>query len=105
MSVSDAVAPVVRSVAVAVFESELGVMLDANATGTVNTSELPAPAPITAPVALKLVPPKLPTTLPQLALPLAVHDTFAVSVKPAGRRSLTVRFCASLTPVSVTVTV
>ena len=77
----------------------------AKATGTVKTSELPLPAPIRAPVVLKLVCPIAPTTVPQAALPLATHETLAVSVSPAGSTSLTLTSSASLAPVSVAVIV
>ena len=70
-----------------------------------NTSELPPPATIVAPVALKLVCPVLPVTVPQLAPPAATHVTSAVSVTPAGSVSATDTLSASVKPLSVTVTV
>ncbi len=103
-SVADAVEPVAMSVAVAVFSSGLDVMPGAKATGTVNTSELPGPAPTMPLVMLKLVPPMLPMTGAQVALPFAVQETFAVSVSPGGSRSVTVTSRASLAPELVTVT-
>ena len=99
-----AVAPVATSVAVAVLTSGLAVMPAANATGTVNTSESPAPAPSVAPVVPKLVCPLLPVTVPHVATPLPVHVTVAVSVSPPAAHRLTVTLAASLGPVFVTVT-
>ena len=104
LSVSAAVAPVGTSVAVAVFCSGLVVIPAAKATGTVKTSELPTPAPTLAPVAPKLMSPMLPLMRPQPALPVAVQETLAVSVRPGGSRSVTVTSAASLAPVLVTVT-
>ena len=71
----------------------------------VAVGNLPMPAPSLATVVPKLIPPILPVTRPQLALPFAVQETLAVSVRPGGSRSVTVTSAASLTPVSVTVTV
>ncbi len=99
-----AVAPVATSVAVAVLTSGLAVVPAAMATGTVKTSESPAPAPSVAPVVPKLVWPMLPVTVPHVATPLPVHVTAAVSVSPAGNASVTVTLAASLGPVFVTVT-
>ena len=76
-----------------------------NATGAENTSVFPAPAAICAPVAPKLVCPVSPVTVPQLALPIALHVALAVSVTPAGNVSLTVTLVASDNPPCVTVTV
>ena len=105
LSVPEPVAPESRSVAVAVLSSGSVVIAAANATGAVNTSELPAPAAICAPVAPKLVWPARPVTVPQLALPFATQVAFAVSVTPAGNASLTVTLVASDRPPCVTVTV
>ena len=76
----------------------------ANATGTENTSELPAPAPITPLVIMKLVPPMLLVTGVHVAVPVAVQVTSAVSVSPGGSRSVAVMLAASLAPILVTVT-
>lgn len=76
----------------------------AKATGAVNTSELPAPAPMPAPVAPNAAWPLVPVTVPQVAMPFATHATLPVSVTPAGSGSLTVTFSASDVPVLVTVT-
>ena len=105
LSESDALAPVARSVAVAVLVSVLAVIAESNPTGTVKTSELPSAALIDAPVVPKLVSPIAPVTLPQLAPPLATQLTPAVSFRPAGSASLTVTLVASLAPVLVTVMV
>ena len=98
-------APDARSLAVAAFTSGSACKFEAKATGTVNTSELVTPAPIVAFVALKLVCPLPPVTVPQFALPLAVQMTLAVSVTPAGSASATDTLSASVRPVLVTVTV
>ena len=70
-----------------------------------NTSELPPPLTIVAPVALKLVCPRLPVTVPQVELPLAVHVTLPVNVTPVGSASSTETSSASVKPVLATVTV
>ena len=105
LSVPLADAPLVRSFAVAVLTSGLALRPDANATGAVNTSALPAPTSMRAPVVPKLVCPAVPVTAPQLDVPPATHVALAVSVTPAGSGSAMVTLSASDTPVLVTVTV
>ncbi len=100
-----AVAPLATSVAVAVLTSGFVDMPDANATGAVNTSALPAPTLMRAAVAPKLVCPVVPVIVPQLDVPFARQTAFALRVTPAGNGSATVTFCASDTPVFCTVTV
>ena len=56
------------------------------------------PAGMLAPVAVKLLPPEVPLTLPQLALPLAVQVGVPVRVIPAGRLSATLTLVALLGP-------
>jgi hypothetical protein len=90
------------SVTVTVLVSVLLVRLDANATGAVNVSELPAPAPIDAPVAPKLVCPVVPVTVPQAAVPAATQLALALSVTPDGRGSDMVVLVASDGPALVT---
>ena len=80
-------------------------MPGANATGTVKTSALPAPASTRAAVAPKLVCPVVPVTVPQLDEPFARQTTFAPRVTPAGNGSVTVTLSALETPVFCTVTV
>ena len=94
-----------RSVAVAELMIGSATMLAANATGTVKTSLLAAPAPIDALVVPKLVCPVVPVTVPQLAVPLATQVAFALSVTPAGNASVTVTFVALDGPPLVTVIV
>src|SRR5258706_3276211 len=93
------------SVTVTVFVRVLLVRLDANATGTVKVSELPAPAAIDAPVVPKLVCPVVPVTAPQAAAPAATQLALALSVTPDGKRSDTVVLVASDGPALVTVIV
>ena len=100
-----AVVPVAMSVALAVLISGFVVIDDANATGTVNTSEFAAPALTRAAVVPKLVWPDVPVTVPQLDVPLATQVAFAESVTPAGSGSVTVTLSASERPVLATVTV
>ena len=80
-------------------------MPDANFTGTLNVSELPAPAAIVAPVVPKLACPVVPVTVPQVAVPVGKHVAFALRVTPAGSGSLTVTLPAFDGPVFVTTTV
>ena len=77
----------------------------AKATGAVNTSELPTPAAICAPVAPNAFWPVVPVTAPQLAAPMAAQVALAVRVTPAGSGSLMVTLVASDTPPCVRVTV
>ena len=106
MSLSDPVAGGdAGSVAVAVLTSGFVVMPGANATGTVNVSALPAPAPTVAAVVPKLVWPESPVTAPHTDVPAATHVTFAESVTPAGSGSVTVALFAFESPVFVTTTV
>ena len=105
LSEADALAPDATSVADAVLTSGSVVMPAANATGTVNTTLLPAPAAIVAPVVPKLVWPIVPVTVPQLAAPTGAHDAFADSVTPAGSASVTVTLAAADGPPLVTVIV
>src|SRR5436190_20705962 len=97
--------PLGMSVAVAVLMSGIVVIPAANATGTVNTIALAAPALTRAVVVPKLVCPVVPVTVPQLDDPPARQVALALSVNPAGSGSLTVTLTASDTPVFVTVTV
>jgi hypothetical protein len=76
-----------------------------NATGTVNTSEFPAPALIRAPVVPKLAWPVVPVTVPQLDVPFAAQVALAESVMPAGNGSEIVTSNASERLVSATITV
>ncbi len=103
-SVALPVAPDARSTAVAVFTSGSSARFAANATGTVNTSELTVPAPMPAPVAPKPDWPAAPVTVPQVAMPLAAHVTVPASVTPTGSASFTVTSSASDAPVLRTVT-
>ena len=105
-SLSDpfAVAPLARSVTVAVLTSGFVLIAAENATGTVNTSAFAPPASTRAAVAPKLVWPVVPVTVPQLDVPPARQVAFADSVTPAGSGSATVTFSASLWPVFATVT-
>ena len=77
-------------------------MPDANATGTVNVSELPAPTPTVAPVVPKLVWPVVPVTVPQLETPTATQVALALRVTPAGSGSETVTLIAFDGPALVT---
>src|SRR5437764_261754 len=90
------------SVTVTVLVSALLVRLDANATDAVNVSELPAPAPMDAPLVPKLVCPVVPVTVPQAAVPAATQLALALSVTPDGRGSDTVVLVASDGPALVT---
>ena len=93
------------SVAVTVLTSGLVDIPAANFTGTVNVSELPAPAPTVAPVVPKLVCPVVPVTVPQVAAPAATHVAFAFRVTPAGNGSEIVTLPALDRPAFVTTTV
>ena len=107
VSLSDPLAafPLVASVAVAVLTSGFVVMPAANATGTLNTSEFPAPASTRAASAPKLVCPVIPLTVPQAEVPVALQITLPDSFAPAGSESATVTFKASERPAFATVTV
>src|SRR5689334_4272964 len=98
-------APDAASFAVAELTSGSSARSGANATGAVNTSVLPPPATIVAPLAPKLVSPPAPVTVPQLELPLAAQRTSALNVTPVGSASLTETSSASLEPVLATVIV
>jgi hypothetical protein len=93
------------SVAVAVLINGFVTMPGANDTGTVNVSELPAPAPTVAPVVPKLVWPVVPVTVPQFDAPAATQMALPVKVTPAGRGSATVTLFALDGPAFVTTTV
>ncbi len=69
-----------------------------------NVSELPAPAPIVAPVVPKPPWPAVPVTLPHVAVPAAAQVTVPPSVTPAGSVSLTVTDDAADGPPLVTTT-
>ncbi len=107
VSLSDALpdAPEGRSTTVTVFTSGSVARFAANDTGTRNVSEFAFPAASCAPVAPKLVWPAVPETVPQLALPVAVHVTLPLSATPAGSASLIVMSAASETPALRTVIV
>src|SRR5438105_15020096 len=96
-------APDAVSLAVAEFTRGSSARLDAKATGTLNTSELPAPAAIIAPLALKL--PLAVVTEPQVETPLALQTTLPFTATPAGSVSSTETSSASLDPVVATVMV
>ena len=98
-------APDAASLAVAEFTRGSSARSDAKATGTLNTNELPAPAAIVAPLALKLACPLAPVTVPHVELPLAVQRTLPLKLTPAGSASSTETSNASLEPVLATVTV
>ena len=93
------------SVAVAVLTSGFVVSEDANATGTVKVSALPAPAATVAPVVPKLACPVVPVTVPQFDVPLATQTALAPRVTPAGSGSVTVTLAAFDGPALVTTTV
>ena len=93
------------SVAIAALISGLVDMPGAKATGTVNVSALPAPAPTVAPVVPKLFWPVVPVTVPHVAVPTATHVAFALRVTPAGNGSVTVTLLALDGPALLTVTV
>ena len=103
VSVALALAPVATSVALAVLTSGSTARLDANATGTVKTSEFAPPAAIAAPVEANDVSPVVPATLPHVAAPSAAQPAGAVNVTPAGSASPTVTSAASVGPAFVTV--
>ena len=107
MSLSDAapLAPDATSTADAVFTSGSAARPGANATGALNVSALPPPAPIDAPVVPNAACPEVPLTVPQLALPDGVHVTVALNVTPAGSASVTLTASASDVPPLETVTV
>ena len=105
LSLPLAVLPLARSVALAELTSGSVVRPDANATGTVKTSELAPPASMRAAVAPKLVCPVVPVTVPQRDDPLATQLALAPSVTPAGSASVTFTLSASERPVFTTVTV
>jgi len=54
-----------------------------------------------APVALKLLPPTVPLSVPQNALPLAMHDGVPLKVTPLGKLSVTATALGSEGPKSV----
>ena len=90
------------SLAVAVLTSGLVTMPAAKATGALNVSELPAPAPSVAPVVPRLVCPVVPVTVPQVAAPAGTQAAFADSVTPAGSGSVNVTLPALDGPALVT---
>jgi hypothetical protein len=95
VSVSLALAPLpVAGVAVTLLTT-LPVIDEANVTGTLKVSVLPAPALMLAPVAPALVPPAMPVTVPQWAVPATAQVTGPLRVTPVGRLSTT------LTPVAL----
>ena len=93
------------SFAVAVLTSGFADMPEANATGTVNTILLAAPAPMVAPVVPNDVWPVVPVTVPQVAAPVGTQDALALNVTPTGNGSETVTLPAPDGPAFVTVTV
>lgn len=92
-------------VALTALTSGSAVRLEANARGAVSVIELPAPAPIVAPVAPKVVWPVVPVTVPHVATPAGTPVTFAVSVTPDSKKSDTVVFVAFDGPLFVTMIV
>ena len=90
---------------VAVLTSGLEFIQTAKRTGNVNTRLLPAPAVSVAPMAVKLVPPVVPASVPQAAVPVAAHNAVPVKVTPDGRLSVTLKLLALDGPLLVTVIV